>query len=63
MAATGATGHWHPHQLRHSAAERLEAEHGLEAAQFVLGHARPDTTRTYSEAHLRKAAEVMGKSG
>ena len=54
---------WHPHQLRHNAAERLEAEHGLEAAQYVLGHSMPDTTRIYSQAHRRKAAEVMGRSG
>jgi integrase len=54
---------WHPHRLRPNAAERLEAEHGLEAAQNVLGHSMPDTTRIYSQAHRRKAAEVMGRSG
>jgi integrase len=59
----GAPRHWHPHRLRHNALERLEAEHGLEAAQYVAGHEMPDTTRIYSAAHLAKAAETMAKSG
>ena len=63
VEAHKAPGPWHPHRLRHNAAERLEAEHGLEAAQYVLGHSMPDTTRIYSQAHRRKAAEVMGRSG
>jgi integrase len=62
-AAANLKRHWHPHQLRHNALERLEAEHGLEAAQYVAGHSMPDTTRIYSAAHLAKAAEVMAKSG
>jgi integrase len=29
---------FHPHQLRHTAATRLRRQHGLEAAQVILGH-------------------------
>jgi integrase len=62
-AALKAPRPWFPHQLRHSAATMLEGTHGIEAAQAVLGHARPDTTRIYSLGHLRLAAEAAAKSG
>src|SRR5438552_3366231 len=31
---------WHPYQIRHSFATRVRKQHGLEAAQVLLGHAR-----------------------
>jgi integrase len=54
---------WHPHRLRHNAASRLEAEFGIEVAQYALGHSTPAMTRVYSDAHLRRAAAAVGKSG
>jgi integrase len=40
---------WHPNQLRHSFATRVRKQHGLEAAQVLLGHARADVTQVYAE--------------
>jgi integrase len=57
-------GHrWHPNQLRHSAATKIRAAFGLEAAQTVLGHARADVTQVYAERDLSKAIEVMREVG
>ncbi len=54
---------WHPHQLRHSAATRIRAVYGLEAAQVVLGHAKADVTQVYAERDTAKAIEVMREAG
>jgi integrase len=54
---------WHPHRLRHSAATVAHAELGIEAAQAMLGHDSPDTTRIYSHAQLLKAARAAAKLG
>jgi integrase len=54
---------WHPHRLRHSAATVAHAELGIEAAQAMLGHDNPDTTRIYSHAQLLKAARAAAKLG
>jgi len=54
---------WTPHRLRHTAATRVRKEHGLEAAQVVLGHATADVTQVYAErneALARRIAEEMG---
>jgi len=50
--------HWSPNQLRHSAATRIRARFGLEAAQVVLGHANADVTEIYAERDRQKAIEV-----
>ena len=55
--------HWHPHQLRHSAATRLRKEFGLDAARAVLGHSTPVVTEVYAELDAMKAAEVMERVG
>jgi len=60
---SGAPRRWHPHQLRHNAAERLERQHGIEVAQYTLGHSTPDMTRVYSAAHLARAAEAAAMTG
>lgn len=54
---------WHPHRLRHSAATRIRAAYGLEAAQVVLGHSRADVTEVYAERDLSKGILVMGEVG
>ena len=55
--------HWHPNQLRHSAATEIRRRFGLEAAQVVLGHAKADVTQVYAERDARLAAEVMKQIG
>jgi integrase len=55
--------HWHPHQLRHAAAQRLRAAFGIEAAQAVLGHRHLQMTEVYAAAPLGRAAEAMGRAG
>lgn len=55
--------HWHPYQLRHSFGTRVRKEHGLEAAQVVLGHARADVTQVYAERNEELAVAVAAKIG
>lgn len=55
--------HWTPHQLRHTAATRIRREHGLEAAQVVLGHSRADVTQLYAESNKDRATAVMRATG
>ncbi|MBU4270803.1 MAG: site-specific integrase [Planctomycetes bacterium] len=55
--------HWHPNQLRHSAATEIRRQFGLEAAQVLLGHAKADTTQIYAERDSRLAVEVARKIG
>jgi integrase len=54
---------WAPNQLRHSFATRVRQEHGLEAAQVVLGHARADVTQIYAERDRGLAVEVAASLG
>lgn len=55
---------WHPHQLRHSAATEFRRQHGLEAAQLMLGHSSALVTdAVYAErdlAAMRKIAAQVG---
>ncbi len=54
---------WHPNQLRHLFATVVRKEHGLEAAQVLLGHARADVTQVYAERDgelAHRVAELMG---
>ena len=53
--------HWHPNQLRHSAATRVRREFGLEAAQVLLGHSRADVTQVYAERNETLAVTVATK--
>jgi integrase len=55
--------HWHPHQLRHTAATRIRREYGLDVARVVLGHRSPQITELYAELDTARAAEVMAKLG
>jgi integrase len=55
--------HWHPNQLRHSYATKVRREHGLEAAQVLLGHSRADVTQVYAERNEALATEVAAKIG
>ncbi|HUE16038.1 MAG TPA: tyrosine-type recombinase/integrase [Planctomycetaceae bacterium] len=55
--------HWHPNQVRHAKATELRKQHGLEAAQVVLGHARADVTEVYAERNVALAREIAKQSG
>jgi site-specific recombinase XerC len=54
---------WHPNQFRHSFATRVRREHGLEAAQVLLGHARADVIQEDAERNEQLAAAVAVKIG
>lgn len=55
--------HWHPHQLRHSAATILRKRFGLEAARIVLGHRSSAVTEVYAEVDQGKALAIMAEVG
>jgi integrase len=55
--------HWHPHQLRHTAATRIRREYGLDIARAILGHRSPQITELYAELDTAHAAEVMRRLG
>ncbi len=55
--------HWHPHQLRHAAATRIRASHGLDAAQAILGHKHARVTEIYAEKVGGLAKKVSEESG
>jgi len=54
---------WSPNQLRHAAATQIRHRFGLEAAQAVLGHAKPDMTLIYAEGNAALAASVAVELG
>jgi site-specific recombinase XerC len=54
---------WHPNQRRHSFATRVRKEHGLEAAQVMLGHSHADVTQVHAERDQQLAATVAAKIG
>lgn len=54
---------WHPYQLRHSYATRVRKQHGLEAAQVMLGHSRADVTQIYAEKNESMAVTIAEKVG
>lgn len=55
--------HWHPHQLRHLAADLIEREFGIEAARVILGHSTIKMTAVYSSLDKAKAVECLSKIG
>lgn len=55
--------HWHPYQLRHSAATRIRKEHGLDAARVILGHTSLTTSEVYAEVDRTKATSIMEQVG
>lgn len=59
----GGVPHWHPHQLRHTAATFLRKEYGLEAAQVILGQKTLTVTQVYAERNVAAAMRVMADVG
>jgi integrase len=54
---------WHPNHLRHTFATRVRKEHGLEAAQVLLGHSKVDVTQIYAEKNEALAAGIVARIG
>ena len=54
---------WVPHQLRHTNADNVREQFGLEHTQAVLGHSKANMTEHYAKASGKKAAEVARKIG
>jgi integrase len=54
---------WHPNQLRHTFATHVRKQHGLEAAQVLLGHSRADVTQVYAERNEALAVALAAKIG
>lgn len=55
--------HWTPNQLRHSAATRVRAEAGLDAAQGMLGHTKSTMTEHYAEVPIAAAMAAVRRLG
>lgn len=54
---------WHPNQLRHSCATKTRKEHGLDAAQLILGHKACDITQVYADVDREKAIDIVSRCG
>jgi len=52
-----------PNRLRHLFATEVRRDHGLEAAQVLLGHAKADVTQTYAERDMKLGTAVAAKVG
>jgi integrase len=53
-----------PHQLRHALASKLRADHGIDSAQQVLGHALGSKiTEVYAEQSQQRAMQIMAVVG
>jgi integrase len=55
--------HWHPHQLRHTAATRLRREYGLEASRCILGQTTLTAAQVYAEQDVQRARQIMAQVG
>ncbi len=58
VAAWRTAHRWSPNRIRHTFATLVRKEHGLEAAQVLLGHAAADVTQIYAERDGDKARSV-----
>ncbi|MGN6724674.1 MAG: tyrosine-type recombinase/integrase [Tepidisphaeraceae bacterium] len=54
---------WTPHQLRHTFAQRVRNQFGLEHTQRALGHATAKITKVYAQVSFAKATEVAQAVG
>lgn len=60
---TAKVQHWHPHQLRHTAATELRKQYGVEVARAVLGHAHLAATEIYAEVDQQVASRIAKERG
>jgi integrase len=54
---------WSSLQTRHSAATRIAAEFGIDAARAALGHANVSATEIYVERDIEQAGQIMARLG
>lgn len=54
---------WHPHQLRHEAANQIQAVRGPDAVRAVLGHESLNTTQIYLDRDTKLARNVALEIG
>jgi integrase len=54
---------WTIGQIRHAAATRFREQHGIEVAQAILGHSKPDMTAHYSREAVARAIEAVRVAG
>lgn len=54
---------WFPYQLRHTAATEAEKRLGWRAAQTLLGHKSPDTTKIYIDENRTLAETIASEIG
>jgi len=52
-----------PHELRHTAGTLARDQYGIEAAQALLGHSRPEMTAHYTRQTTALAKSVASKAG
>ena len=57
-ASTAGIEHWTPYQLRHTAAQTVRDELGVEAAAALLGHSKLSRTEIYSRASEQRAIDA-----
>lgn len=55
--------HWHPHQLRHTAATEFRKQYGVEAARAALGHSHVAATEIYAEVDAQIASRIASEIG
>jgi integrase len=55
--------HWHPHQLRHTAATRIRKKFGLDAVRAVLGHTTVVQSAEYAELDAALAVATVAAVG
>lgn len=55
--------HWHPHQLRHTAATEWRRIHGADMALLLLGDRTPSMLERYAERSTQSIADVVAKAG
>lgn len=63
LRAWKAERRWGPNRLRHARATEVRREHGLDAAQVLLGHSRVTTTQVYAEVNEEKAVRAALATG
>jgi integrase len=54
---------WTPYQLRHTYATEMRKNHGVEAAQIGLGHARTNVVDIYAEKNLKILINLASQDG
>lgn len=55
--------HWHPNQLRHSAATAIRRGADIDTARTVLGHSSVAITEVYAEQDFETARRIIAKIG